>query len=478
MPIAPERYADTGVHELLSAAARGHLAFDRRLIRALLDRGDALLPELLRFTAEDRSGDRVDISVDLIRLIAARPSAEAVPYLMGEIRRFPEDVPDEMAEALARIGEPAVGPLIETAEPVEDIGFLLSVLGVRDDRIKVFITDLLDKDPPEGAFLAGLYGDPALAPALEAAREQAPEAVEKALESLEDDPPRDLEPFDIEAEYPEELPPDVGDLPEEEQAEFLASESAALRAAAVTAWTNRELDPKQADRLFDIARNDAEEQVRGLAWEALRLDADQDRIRQAMTARIEDPATGIWERAGLAIGLSAVAEPAFLMPHAQMVYEDEAARAKALEAMWRTESRIFEPYITRHLDDEDGEIREEAIYGVGFLGLRGQLRKIEALFEHEDFRTDALFSWILAAPGEENRAGMKQLRKRVDELSGGLSEQDEEVVEAALQIRAHRAGKDKDAPEVQPQAAAPKVGRNEPCPCGSGRKYKKCCGAN
>ena len=25
--------------------------------------------------------------------------------------------------------------------------------------------------------------------------------------------------------------------------------------------------------------------------------------------------------------------------------------------------------------------------------------------------------------------------------------------------------------------ATPKVGRNEPCPCGSGKKYKKCCGA-
>jgi SEC-C motif-containing protein len=24
---------------------------------------------------------------------------------------------------------------------------------------------------------------------------------------------------------------------------------------------------------------------------------------------------------------------------------------------------------------------------------------------------------------------------------------------------------------------APKIGRNEPCPCGSGKKYKKCCGA-
>lgn len=27
------------------------------------------------------------------------------------------------------------------------------------------------------------------------------------------------------------------------------------------------------------------------------------------------------------------------------------------------------------------------------------------------------------------------------------------------------------------QGGVPKVGRNEPCPCGSGRKYKKCHGA-
>ena len=24
----------------------------------------------------------------------------------------------------------------------------------------------------------------------------------------------------------------------------------------------------------------------------------------------------------------------------------------------------------------------------------------------------------------------------------------------------------------------PKIGRNDPCPCGSGKKYKKCCGRN
>ena len=37
-----------------------------------------------------------------------------------------------------------------------------------------------------------------------------------------------------------------------------------------------------------------------------------------------------------------------------------------------------------------------------------------------------------------------------------------------------------DLPQAAPQPIrneGPKVGRNDPCPCGSGRKYKKCCGA-
>jgi uncharacterized protein YecA (UPF0149 family) len=32
------------------------------------------------------------------------------------------------------------------------------------------------------------------------------------------------------------------------------------------------------------------------------------------------------------------------------------------------------------------------------------------------------------------------------------------------------------APQPQ-KRAVPKVGRNDPCPCGSGKKYKKCHGA-
>ena len=33
------------------------------------------------------------------------------------------------------------------------------------------------------------------------------------------------------------------------------------------------------------------------------------------------------------------------------------------------------------------------------------------------------------------------------------------------------------APPEPYERAAPKVGRNDPCPCGSGKKYKRCCGA-
>jgi uncharacterized protein YecA (UPF0149 family) len=37
----------------------------------------------------------------------------------------------------------------------------------------------------------------------------------------------------------------------------------------------------------------------------------------------------------------------------------------------------------------------------------------------------------------------------------------------------------REDPQKRPQGTpvtVSKIGRNEPCPCGSGKKYKKCCG--
>ena len=33
-------------------------------------------------------------------------------------------------------------------------------------------------------------------------------------------------------------------------------------------------------------------------------------------------------------------------------------------------------------------------------------------------------------------------------------------------------------PPVDPIHSSDKPGRNDPCPCGSGKKYKQCCGKN
>ncbi len=50
-----------------------------------------------------------------------------------------------------------------------------------------------------------------------------------------------------------------------------------------------------------------------------------------------------------------------------------------------------------------------------------------------------------------------------------------EQVAAPIEASHGAGGADKGSRTV---VKAPKIGRNDPCPCGSGKKYKKCCGAN
>jgi hypothetical protein len=65
----------------------------------------------------------------------------------------------------------------------------------------------------------------------------------------------------------------------------------------------------------------------------------------------------------------------------------------------------------------------------------------------------------------------------------GVNIQDKREVEAFLLDMQKRQlaslTEKRKRPDAAPEAIVehkPKVGRNEPCPCGSGKKYKKCCG--
>lgn len=64
---------------------------------------------------------------------------------------------------------------------------------------------------------------------------------------------------------------------------------------------------------------------------------------------------------------------------------------------------------------------------------------------------------------------------RIAELDG-IAELDSNAERLALMARDRALFEPKpDAPPI-PYKAPPKAGRNDPCPCGSGKKFKKCCG--
>lgn len=74
-----------------------------------------------------------------------------------------------------------------------------------------------------------------------------------------------------------------------------------------------------------------------------------------------------------------------------------------------------------------------------------------------------------AAPGMENRNA-----RRRQNLQAGRSEVGDSDREGRRQA-AQNAGQ--GARVQEPIRKEPRVGRNDPCPCGSGKKYKNCCGA-
>ena len=106
----------------------------------------------------------------------------------------------------------------------------------------------------------------------------------------------------------------------------------------------------------------------------------------------------------------------------------------------------------------------------------------------------------LAVLEAELKAAFPGAEIKIDDLAGGLSEEEQEAVESALDQRlqmhghepvfmpveehvhdencGHNHGHMHAGAVVEPAKAASKTaGRNDPCPCGSGKKFKKCCGA-
>jgi uncharacterized protein len=72
-------------------------------------------------------------------------------------------------------------------------------------------------------------------------------------------------------------------------------------------------------------------------------------------------------------------------------------------------------------------------------------------------------------PGWEELKNHPELEARQEEFAAMLGESVLDILEWSLPLR--KAG-------TTVRREDPKVGRNDLCPCGSGKKYKKCCGAD
>ena len=455
MPILPEQYGRTGAYHLLSAAARGQVAFDKRLMAALTIDPERTTPDLVRFSREDRTEDWVDVSFDLLHLFACMPTPEAVPFLIGEMRRNPDDASAELIDLANRVGEPAAAALLELFEETlgahSEILFVALMAGAKGPRVEQAIAAVAEADPDDGEFLR--------------------EIAQTGYDRSEAQP---------EYEYPAEAEPDLTALPEEEREEFLASESAEFRLMAASSYLGEELSDRRRQQFLAMGESDPDARVRGAAWEALREETGNSVVLSALKARlgvVEDA----HERACIANALAShIDEIDGLAEVIEAAYAAPGHRAKALEAMWRSLDRRWVDRPPLHLDDPNVDLRRQAILATGYFRLHNQAKRLEPFFLDPDLREDALYAYALAAPADETRFGLRQLEKRIEGLAGGLGEEDEEAIRFALDMRLEMSGRSgsmagkKEAANVS--AAAPKAGRNDPCPCGSGRKFKKCCG--
>ncbi len=482
---------------MLLAAARGRIGVDHRFLHAVLDRPAEALPALLRFASEAYSAYPINLEADLVSIFRFLRAPEALPFYLAVLREEPTDPYDNLVGAFADLGAAALEPLLDlyrllAEDESAETAFILASLGVRAERILAILLERLEYDLIDGSVSLSLYADPAALPALRKLLAEIPpadthlrHALELAIADIETPhEPAVSEPFDIWEEIPETEPPDFDLLEEEDRIEALSNASADYRAAAAHSFFNREYTPEAKTRLFELARRDPSPEVRARSWEALLESAAEPEIREAMQSAAANPDAPLVERAGAAVGLSQLADSPEVRAVIESLYAFPEVRAKALEAMWRSLDRSFASYFPAPLDDADLETQRQAIWGVGYLAIRSEARRLERFFEEEDLRADALFAYALAVPAQISPSRIHSLYRKVETLAGGLSEGEADLIRLALDERLALGGfppvfhKDDAAPEDEAPAAAPlKAGRNDPCPCGSGKKFKKCCGA-
>jgi len=391
-----------------------------RLMEAVLERGSGVTAALAEALERGRDDEEHD-ALWLIVLLGESGDPDAVAPLIRLLHRTDLDLLAEaVVEGLAKIGTPAVPPLCElarTGEPAQRL-FAYAGLGwIEDDTAFATLVEALGRDPELIDVLATAL-----------AHHARPEAVPALFAAYEG-----CEPW---------------------QRAYLED---AIRASHHRRAPERLLSRDW--RLRYRRRPDLDDGI-DLEWPGIAV----------LLRQVEDEQADLPEVPLRPLDAILAADPAGIEPEPELCDEcggvverpmgvpmcPDTAVAVALDQLTvLTVGRddgiedLFEL-----LDEMEEDERE----------LRGQDEPRRARLREE--REEALADFA------EARATCEWLIERgIEQVAAG-----ESVIEAELARLAARHG-DPDhllAP-LPPVRAAVKVGRNDPCPCGSGRKYKHCC---
>ncbi len=459
MLLTPDRYAETPLDELLSEASLGRIGVDQAWIGAILARDPEETAQVLAaFFLEMDEEVRIDLSGEIFHLLRALRSTAAIPVYVELLHDAGDDDPSEIYEALAELGASAIEPLLALhaeagPESQANVEFLLAGLRVQDPRIEALLHARLASDPADAAINISLYGQAGFKEAIEAriaTLDPASESyahdkheLEFALDQLAaitvpDTPP----PFNIYEHYPENAPPVFDVLEPVEMLAYIEHPDPEVRRHAIESLGNEQLDESETAQILAVAESDADEKVRGQAWQALAAGLDNEEIRAKLEDKFADESAPAIERAGAACALAEGDITEELAEGLDLFYQNPETRALAMKAMWHSLDRRFAERFVPHLEDEDKEVQRQAIWGVGYLGVGHAAGTLEKLFEDPDVRDHALFAYALSCPGEVSRGRAKGIYKKIFDLAGGLSAEEVEIVESAIDQRLSMHGLD------------------------------------
>jgi hypothetical protein len=187
---------------------------------------------------------------------------------------------------------------------------------------------------------------------------------------------------------------------------------------------------------------------------------------EPLTAYLADASHGDWSRVAAAKGIGLVAKnypelraECIARLSAQLdrfTEQSETLNAFLISPLWDLRAVEAMPLIERAF--ASGRVDES---------INGDVEDTQIEFGLKTQRQHPRKPTSLTILGDQLRAQWKAAGIPLPDADGNFPEPEKDFIDLDI-----------EPPAISlPYIAPPKTGRNEPCPCGSGKKYKKCCGA-